>query len=260
MVFREKASERKTHFSTSYSNIASSGLSQITWGFSGLGGWDKRSPSSLVIIPAAMLPKWVLCWAELIAAFHLYFLERGFVAECPADAAPLETSGPKNQHAKVMGGVNPQAGLPWLCRPDGGTQAPLGLAEEQSPPCSRPSAKGEGNAGWGNFKVPNLRGGVTIPASHAKLPGFSPRLWKWPRCMSPLTALWIFVSWVLLKPWCLRAFHPKTSITMNAMRSQICLATPGVPQRIKSVPDPSYVWPTSLTQLFFFLRGLVPFF
>lgn len=212
MVFRGKASERKAHFSVNYSNTPSSGLSQITWGFSGLGGQDKRSPSSLVIIPAAMLPKWVLCWAELIAAFHLYFLERGFVAECPADSALLETSGPKKQHAKVMGGVNPQAGLPWLCHSDGSTQTPLGLAEEVSLASGPVQRQKETQGGETSKYQVWVRGGVTIPASHAKLPGFSPkRLWKWPMCMSPLTVLWIFVSWGLLKPWLSQGLPPKDS-------------------------------------------------
>lgn len=149
VLSREKASGKKKSFSTSYSNIPHSGLSHMSWGFFCLE--HKKVPSSSVIIPIAILSKWVFHWAELIAAFHLCFLERGFVAECPADTVLLRTLGPKNQHAKVMGGANPQARLPWPCHAASNTQKPSGLAEEQPQSCFSPSARWEGNLGGGEL-------------------------------------------------------------------------------------------------------------
>lgn len=118
---------RKTSFSVRFSNISSLGLSLRIWRFSGLEGQHKCAllssdhPSSHASQISALLSRINCCFPP----------ERGFVAECPAEAVLLGTTGPKNQRAKVMGGANLQAGLLQLCHSDRDTQMPLGLAKEQ---------------------------------------------------------------------------------------------------------------------------------
>lgn len=150
VLSREKASGKKIFFNqlvqhTSFRTITYELRLFLSWGTA------QKLPSSSVIIPIAMLPKWVFHWAELIAAFHLYFLGRGFVADCPADTVLLKTLGPKKQHAKVMGGANPQARFLWPCHAASDTQKPSGLAEEKTHPCFSPSAKWEGNLRGGEL-------------------------------------------------------------------------------------------------------------
>lgn len=152
VLFRGKASERKTSFSANCFNTPSQGLSQTTQGFSGHKGQCKKACCSPVITSEAMLPKWVLCWAELIAAFHLCFLERGFVTECQQ---MLWYSGQwvqdnsmqkwwklcvQSQRQDLLG-----AGILIV------TKMPLGLAKEQYQPCSRHSGKREENVGVGRL-------------------------------------------------------------------------------------------------------------
>lgn len=163
-----------------------------------------------------MLPKWVLHWAELIVAFHLYFLEREFLIEWLADVVLLGTEGPKNQHAKVMGGMNPQ----------GDSLGPAilivthkclwGWPRSRVSPAPGPlKSEKEMEGGGTSQKQILVRGGVAIHTSHAKLPSFSPQwLWKWLRHMSPLAGiLWILLPGGVLEAWGLSASSPKTSIT-----------------------------------------------
>lgn len=147
-----------------------------------------------MIIPEAMLPKWVLCWAELIAAFHLYFLERGFVAEC---RQPLCYSGQWIQDNsmqkwwKLCVQIQRQDFLgPGILVV---TKMPLGLAKEQHQLFSRHLGKWEENAGAGNFKTANLseRWGCNPgksgqdPHKRNENSHFSPQwLGKWPRNVS----------------------------------------------------------------------------